>query len=145
MKHLDLNEGEAYYWVDYIAKFTFREDPLTFDLKRDVENLDRALKKVLATLKFSAMTQAARDTLSFRMIWGPHTEELIARSGQKLETFSKDFLSYSENIGRKARDSLQALEDNISTIQGSIRSTKSHIEKSVRAKKSTGRINFKGI
>ena len=148
MRHLNLNEDQAYVWVDYIAKLTYGDDPRIFDLKRDVENLenlDRALNAVLAALDFSAMTQAARDTLGFRMIWGPLSDELIARSGQKSETFSEEFHSYPERVGKKAIGALQALEDNIQPIRDAIQSTKRHIEKSSRARKGTGRINFKGI
>lgn len=148
MKHLNLNEGVANIWVDYIAKLTYGDDPKIFDLKRDIENLenlDRALSAVLAALDFSAMTQAASDTLGFRMIWGPFSDELIARSGQKIETFSEEIRSYPERFGQKASGALQTLEDNIQPIRDAIQSTKRHIEKSSRARKGTGRINFKGI
>lgn len=145
MRHLNLTEDQAYHWVEYIAKLTYGDDPPIFDLKRDVENLDRALNAVLAALDFSAMTQAARDTLGFRMIWGPFSDELIARSGQKFETFSEEFQSYPERVGQKASVALQALDENIQPIRDAIQSTKRHIEKSSRTRKGTGRINFKGI
>lgn len=148
MRHLDLTEDGAFFWVDYIAKQTYGSDPQIFDLKRDVENLenlDRALSAVLSALDFSAMTQAASDALTFRMIWGPFSDELIARSGQKSEAFSEEFHSYPERVGQKASGALQALEDNIQTIRDAIQSTKRHIEGSSRARKGTGRINFRGI
>ncbi len=148
MRHLELNENAAFVWVDYIAKLTYGEDPPIFFLKRDVENLenlDRALNGVLLALDLSAMTQAARDLLLLRMMFGPFYDELITRSGQKSETFSEEFQSYPERVGRRATDALRALEGNISTIRDAIKSTKRHIEKASRAQKGTPRINFKGI
>jgi hypothetical protein len=148
MRHLNLTEDQASIWVDYIAKCTYGNDPPIFDSNRDVENLEnlnRALNAVLAALDFSAMTQAACDTLGFRMIWGPFSDELITRSGQKSETFSEEFHSYPEIVGKKAIGALQALKDNIQPIRDAIDSTKRYIEKSSHARKGTGRINFRGI
>ncbi|MFC5737727.1 hypothetical protein [Sinirhodobacter huangdaonensis] len=148
MQHLEVNEEAAAVWVDYIENLTFGHDPVIYDLKRDVENLEnleRALNLVLEALDFGAMTQAARDDLGRRLIWGPHTDTLISRSGEEASSFDLEILSYPEKVGRKAADSLQALEDNFLTIRGAIRSTKRHIEKSPSARIGTGRINFSGI
>lgn len=148
MRHLGLTEDRAFYWADRIAKFTYGDDPAIFDLKHDVENLerlDRALNAVVAALEMTSMTQAAHDELGFRMIWGPFAEELIEKSGELSETFSPDFHSYPDRVGRKATDALHALEDNISTIRDAIVSTKRKIETSTRSRKGTARMNFKGI
>lgn len=148
MVHLEVNEAGAEIWADYIAKLTFGNDPAIFDLKRDLEgleNLERALTALIAALQPEAMTQAASDALGFRMIWGPHADELRKRSGEPIETFDPDMLSYPERVGKKAAYSLSALEQSATTIRAAVLATKREINTSTRARKGTGRINFRGI
>lgn len=148
MRHLGLNENQAYHWVDYIAKLTYGQDPQIYDLKKDLQNLeslDRALNAVLAAVDISAMTQAARNALSIRMLFGPYYGELVDRSGHEAGRISAECRLYSEHSGRKATDALIALEDSASAIRDAIQSTKRYIEQSPLSKKGTERINFMGI
>lgn len=148
MRHLGLNEDQAYHWVDYIAKFTYGEDPHLFDLKRDIENLeslDRALVSALAALDGEAMTQSAQEAFQLRMHFGPHLAELMAGSGQPAHNFSEEFHQYPKEVGLKVTGALRALQDEFQNIRRAIHDTKRDIESSSRSKIGVSRINIRGV
>lgn len=148
MQHLNLNAAAAEVWADYIAKLTFGNEPSVFDLKRDLEaldNLERALKALVSALQPGTMTQAASDTLGFRMIWGPHTETLREKSGERAETFDPEVLSYPGRVGQKVALSLGELEEHATAIRAAIQASKREIKLSGRARIGASRINFTGV
>jgi hypothetical protein len=145
LRHLNLTEDKARYWLNFIAQITYSTEPHIFDLKRDVENLenlDRALCATLAALDVSAMTQAAQSALWFKILYGP----VLDLSGSDTESLVET-LRYPplQRGGKEATDALRAMQDNIPIIREAIRSARRHIEQSPRAKIGTRRINLEGV
>lgn len=144
-KHLNIRNDDEFYRIDdWIIRMGFGHDYYIFDGPKDTElldRLDRAIAEIALVLEIGMLTPTARDALLENTFRGPHAERV--RAGLR---FPDDSLQdYVDNIGRPASDALDGIKEHSAAIREGVRITRNEIESSDATRKSTSRMNVRGI
>lgn len=143
-QYLKIDPQRASYVHERLAKYAFGDDPFLFDEVRDMallERIERAVRELVEASDVCNLTQAAGDTLSRNLLWGPHME----RVENGLLFPDAEMKQYVEKVGKPAASAFHGLRDHAETILLGVNSTKREIRTSDRSRKALSRMNLRGI